>query len=75
MRTKLTLEELVAISECLDVRLKISNVIEPDSDLSRIEDLKTLIDASISAEKERVRQSELFDFLFELNKFKTETQN
>lgn len=70
MKVNLSLEDMITLSECLDIRLRISNVVEPDSDLSRIEDLKTLIDASISAEKERIKY-----WLAEMNEINDLTRN
>jgi len=50
------------------MRLKVSSVLEPDVDLTHVSELKTLIDASIQAEKERIRQNDLFDLLDSLQR-------
>lgn len=68
MRTKLNLQEMETISMCLAMRLKVSSVLEPDVDLTHVSELKTLIDASIQAEKERIRQNDLFDLLDSLQR-------
>lgn len=76
MRTRLTLEEMQIISASLQLRLVVSDTLNWDGlgnhiNVSSVRELKTIVDMSIKAEKERQESDKkLSQLLDELDAFK-----